>query len=791
MEHGDILLYRYVPGSHAKEKNNKNCASYNNQFLYTPHSRADAPVYADCRLDDKEIGDSMEENGISIEEQKTLLRGLYSAKILAEAEKMVRLNREREKELFTDYNPLTGEGAPGKRREIYIDDYYKYNKGSQAAILYLPVEMFSVGVIYRLAQCESIEEFCYREYGDYDDDIRNTVIEEFLREWAKYDFYFFCYAFARIKNKEGGDDIPFKLRPAQIKLTKHFEKDRLAGKPIRVILLKCRQWGGSTLTQIYMAWIQIMHVKSWNSIIVGHQGDSAAEVKDMYVKLITQLPDFLFYSLGEDYDESQPKIKGGGTSNISLIPPRNCKIKTATAVNPEGARGGDASMAHCTEVAFWPQTEQRDPQKQIKSSCSGVLMKANTMIVYESTPNGANFFKDEWDRANRYDDYGNKESAFDPIFVAWFEIEQYRMAVKNILEWACTLISRRYDAKNLWDYMYSLWEMGATLEGIYWYRQKMGEYKDLQDMQQEYPSNAIEAFKYSGTAEFDIYKIEKQRKFCRKPILQGEIYGKAPKGEQAMENLHLVRETAGALKIWDMPDTEHPYLNRYFVSVDIGGRYKTSDYSCITVLDRLDMMSEDGVLNEDAGPKVVAEWWGHTDADLLAIKCAQIAKFYCNALLIVENNTAYSKLNNVDTDNVSELFFPILLPLYDNLYSHNRSNLDKSGNNRETIWGWNTNRSTKVSIIKYLGQCIRDMLWIEREKEMLNECTYYMKFPNGKYGAIPGKHDDRVMSRAIGLYVSRFEWDRYSVKRKLTYEELTARKARLRKMSGGAEKIMQ
>lgn len=41
-----------------------------------------------------------------------------------------------------------------------------------------------------------------------------------------------------------------------------------------------------------------MHVKSWNSIIVGHQGDSAAEVKDMYVKLITQLPEFLFMKKG-------------------------------------------------------------------------------------------------------------------------------------------------------------------------------------------------------------------------------------------------------------------------------------------------------------------------------------------------------------------------------------------------------------------------------------------------------------------------------------------------------------
>ncbi len=723
----------------------------------------------------------MGENGITLEKIRLLQQ--YPASTILAAEKMIAINKEREKQLFVDYNPLTGEGAPGKRRVLHLEDYNCYSK-NQAADLHLPIEMFSIGVIYRLAQCESIEEFCWQEYGDYDMDIRQSVMEELFRLWGKYDFYFFAYAFARIKNKEGGEDIPFKLRPAQIKLTKKFEGLRKKKKPIRIILLKCRQWGGSTLTQIYMAWIQIMWMKSWNSIIVGHQGDSAAEVKDMYVKLITQLPDFLFYNLGEDFDETQPKIKGGGTNNISLIPSRNCKIKTATAVNPEGARGGDASMAHCTEVAFWPQTEQRDPQKQIKSSCSGILMKDMTMIVYESTPNGANFFKDEWERANAYDDYGNKESAFDPVFVAWWEIEQYRMTPDSLLEWACILLSRKEDSKNTWDYMYRLWKIGATLEGIYWYRHKMGEYKDLQDMQQEYPSDPIEAFKYSGTTEFDIYKIEKFRKFCKKPILQGEIYGNAPKGPLSVENLHLVAEAAGALKIWELPEKPAKLYNQYFVSVDIGGKYKTSDYSCITVLNRAAMMGEDGKLNEDSGPTVVAEWWGHTDPDLLAIKCAQIARFYNDALLIVENNTAYSKLNNTDTDNVSELFFPILLPLYDNVYSHNKSNLDKSGNFRETIWGWNTNKSTKVSIIKYLGQCIRDVLWVEREKEMLNECTYYMKFPNGRYGAIPGKHDDRVMSRAIGLYVSRFEWDRFPVKEML-------RKQRLRNKASGTEVLMQ
>ena len=37
-----------------------------------------------------------------------------------------------------------------------------------------------------------------------------------------------------------------------------------------------------------------------------------------------------------------------------------------------------------------------------------------------------------------------------------------------------------------------------------------------------------------------------------------------------------------------------------------------------------------------------------------------------------------------------------------------------------------------------------------------------MKFPNGKFGAVPGKHDDRVMARAIGLWVC-FEMDAPSV----------------------------
>lgn len=704
-------------------------------------------------------------------------------------------NEERKRSLFPDYDPISGCGAPGNRRLLVVDDLLC----GEGVTWWIPTELYEHEVLYRiLSDCGSVRLVCEFVYGYYDDELRETVIETLLRYRAKYDFYFYAYCYARIKNKDGGDDIPFKLRPAQIKLVEEFESQRKADVPIRVILLKARQWGGSTATQIYMSWIQVLWVMSWNSIIVGHQGDSAAEVKDMYVKLITNLPDFLFYEPGKDYDFSGSKIRGGGTQNISYIPARNCKIKTATAMNPEGARGGDSSLAHCTEVAFWPQTERMDPQKQVKSSCSSVLFKPLTMIVYESTANGQNFFKDEWDRAGAYDDYGEKVSAFRQVFVAWWEIESYTQAFGEcdggggytMSTFARLLVERRDDKKNHWDYLYWLWTIGATLEGINWYQHKMREYQDLQDMQQEYPSDAVEAFKYCGTNEFDIYTIERRKRWCKPPMFRGEVYGKSPKGVLSVEGLRLVNEDAGCLSVWETPDVKDEYLNRYFISVDIGGKYKTSDWSVITVLDRADMMMEDGVLDEDCGPTVVAEWVGHTDPDLLAIKCAQLSRFYNNALVIVENNTAYSKLNNVDSDDVSELFFPVLLPLCDNVYAHNRSELDKSGNHAEVKYGFNTNKSTKVSIIKYLGTCLRDGLWVERSRETLNEMTYYMKFPNGKYGAIAGKHDDRVMSRAIGLWVSRFDWDRYPVKRRKSKDERLAMMNRVNRSRRGVEALI-
>lgn len=663
-------------------------------------------------------------------------------------------DKRRLKSLLASYRPITGENAPGLRFECVITDFLNGKK------LWLPVEMLKEKKFCAIIKCGSIETFCEKYMPDLDQEkARDAVFRYLIRLRCKHDFYFFAYAYARIKNKDGGEDIPFLLRNAQIKLAKVFEQLRLHGQYhyIRVILLKCRQWGGSTLTDIYMAWLQIFWKTNWNSNIVGHQSSSATQVFDMYEKLINAIPTWLFYDIGQPFKSDTRKLKTSGTiQNIKYLIPRSCKIQTGSARNPESCRSGDAALAHITEEAFFPNTTEWTPAKVIKAASSSIQPDPLTFIVRESTPNGReNEFHDAWVAANSVDKDGKPLSAFTPVFVAWFEIEKYILPFASEDEradFAIWLWKNRNDEQGHGKYYWWLYECkGASFEGIHWYIEKSKEYETLDDMRQEFPSDDVEAFLFSGTTVFDPYKLKEMEEDCKgiEPIMVGDIEGDSydAADDACMDNIRFIERSGGPLKVWAGPDNSEIVRNRYIVACDIGGSHKTSDFSDIVVLDRYDEIYG-GV------PEIVAEWHGHCDADQLAMRCAQIAHFYNDAYLVIENNTAYSRMNNTE-GNQSELFFPILLPLYNNLYSASQSKLKKV-KNIEMKWGFNTNKNTKVAVVKTMARIIRDGGYMERELAAIDECTYFLYYKqNDCYGAVAGKHDDRVMARAIALYVEK------------------------------------
>nr|DAG46240.1 MAG TPA: Terminase large subunit [Bacteriophage sp.] len=664
-------------------------------------------------------------------------------------------DKRRLKSLLASYRPITGENAPGLRFECVITDFLNGKK------LWLPVEMLKEKKFCAIIKCGSIEAFCDKYMPDFDQEkARDAVFRYLIRLRCKHDFYFFAYAYARIKNKDGGEDIPFLLNHAQLGLTKEFESQRLHGElgSILVILLKCRQWGGSTDTDIYMGWIQIFWMINWNSNIIGHQSSSSTQVFDMYEKLMNAIPTWLFYDIGEPFKEDPRKLRTSSTqNNIKYLIPRSCKIQTGSARNPESCRSADAAMAHITEEAFFPNTTEWTPQKVINAAVSSIRVTVPlTFIVRESTPNGReNEFHDEWVRANSFDKDGKRLSIYTPYFVPWFDIEKYILPFKTEqekIDFVIWLYKNREDEQYHGSYFWWLWEIkGATLEGIHWYVNECKKYNDLDGMRQEYPSDDVEAFLFSGTTVFDPYKLKEMEEDCKgiEPIMVGDIEGDSydAADDACMDNIRFIERSGGPLKVWAGPDNSEIVRNRYIVACDIGGSHKTSDFSDIVVLDRYDEIYG-GV------PEIVAEWHGHCDADQLAMRCAQIAHFYNDAYLVIENNTAYSRMNNTE-GNQSELFFPILLPLYNNLYSASQSKLKKV-KNIEMKWGFNTNKNTKVAVVKTMARIIRDGGYMERELAAIDECTYFLYYKqNDCYGAVAGKHDDRVMARAIALYVEK------------------------------------
>lgn len=664
--------------------------------------------------------------------------------------KILQENERRRAIVFAPFNPITGEGSIGQRVAFTISDY-------PIPTQYLPVEMMDEPFVKSLSNAGSVDVFIRDALMlPVTDEARDKVVEEFIRIRQKHDYPFWAAMFAYIKRKGGGTDVLFRLNRPQRKLIKRLEKRRKAGKPIRLILLKARQWGGSTAIQIYMAWLQLVHEVGLNSLIIAHQVAGSDEIKDMFDRMIKSYPAQMLHELGEAYAPNEPKMVGVGKSgNIFRVPQRNCKIKIGTAERPNSCRGGDYNLVHLSEVALWKETDGKKPEDIVRSACSGILLRPYTMIVYESTPNGVgNFFHKEYLAAKK------GLSQFEAMFVAWFEIEQYELPFANEAEkyaFAKKLFENRRndevksDREEPGTYLWRLWEKGATLEAIHWYVSERSKYTNHGDMASEYPSDDIEAFTYSGRKVFSSEDVEQFRPACRAPRWIGEIYGSADEGEKAIEGLRFKKEADGRLFMWhdvERSDDEE-VTDQYLVIVDVcKGHTKNADFADILVLNRQPMM-------DGEPPVVAAEWHGHIDMDKLAWKAMQVAAYYNNALLVIESNT----LETNNTKGEAEYILTLIHEVYGRqLYARKQSAEDiRQGLPKK--YGYHTNPLTKKVVIYNLKVVIRERLYIEREEACLDEYLTYVETENNVFEAMEGYHDDRLMTRAIGMQVCYHEME--------------------------------
>lgn len=612
--------------------------------------------------------------------------------------KISREDDRRRKRQEVTYDPVKGIGCHGQRTKVDTGE-------KRDGVCMLPVSL--------------IEDKSYKT-------ARSRIA--YVKARCRHDFEYWAVTCVRIKDKISGRDIAFRLNAPQRKLLGVMERMRLDGKPVRVILLKARQWGGSTLVQIYMAWWQTVLYTNCHSLICSQVKDTSATIRGMYSKLLANYPEDYWEELDADGKSKKsagknkkvtPQFRSWeGALNVREIAGRNCHVTISSIENQEAVRGGDYAMAHLSEVAFWRDTTRRNPDDFIRA-IGGIHNGAGTLLVMESTANGTgSFFHREWQRAVA------GESDKEAVFVAWHEIEIYRIRVT--------------DRRSLWDsldeYERDLWEQGLSLDQIGWYHRKRREYASHSQMKAEYPTTAIEAFVHSGSGVFGQELVERLRENCDEPIARGEISGRGLTGANSLIGLKFLPDSRGGLRIWEMPE-DNPQRRagqRYVVGVDIGGVSEGADWSVITVMDC--------GLTDECIPRVAACWRGHIDHDLLGWKCAQIARWYGDALLVVESNTLESERTDGDP---STYILNRIGEHYRNLY-HRTGPDGKPG-----LPGFHMNRATKTWAITELVGRVREGTYMERDTLACNELLTYERLPNGSMAARQGCHDDLLMTRAL------------------------------------------
>lgn len=373
---------------------------------------------------------------------------------LGEQNRILQLNNERNAELFAPYDPYTGVGSPIPREPFYI---------SKKDYILLPHYLFRAEFISSIRDEGSLEEYAINHGEDF------NSLYDFLNEIrTQYDFEYWAATCAHIRDRESENLVPFILRRPQRKLLKVLVEDLFSNKPVRIVLLKARQWGGSTLVQQFFAWIQIFHRKNWNSVIAAHTQTAAQGIREMFATMAEEHPKDVFDVELKAY---------AGTQHTKVLRDRGCIISVGSIMNPNALRSSALKMMHCSEVGMWKDTPKRKAADFITSMKSSVPRIPYTCIVLESTAKGVgDYFHKTWLEAEA------GESGYTPVFVAWFEMPEYWEAFRD--EEEKVRFVQSMTEKELYRF-----ECGATLEGLKWYRAERKEQPSDWIMQEEFPSD--------------------------------------------------------------------------------------------------------------------------------------------------------------------------------------------------------------------------------------------------------------------------------------------------------------
>jgi hypothetical protein len=531
----------------------------------------------------------------------------------------------------------------------------------------------------------------------------------FQIERAHYlsDYEYFASERLWIVNKDG-KLIRFAYNEPQKKLNQAIEKQRIAGKPVRICLLKARQWGGTTKIEGVIFGDTILRT-SRSSMIIAHSMESAEHIRSMSER---------YY---DRYSLEKPRLRKQTEKWWKFLHTQERKnvessIRIDTAENLAAGHSFTLHNLHCSEIQTWPHAEEI-----VKGLFPTVPNSIDTMIFMEGTGTGVGSYWYDFCQMAQ-----DSSSDWEFVFVPWFEISDYKLALS---EGEAERLSGSLD-----DDEQALLRTGASLEALKWRRRAVREsYKgDLDSFHQQYPSTPDEAFLVSGRPVFPAGMVKKKML----DSLEGETGNLRWKKDGDTKSVVWDSDPRGFWTKWETPVRG---TNLYTCGADVA--------EGIAVVPELGNRGGDfsaaRILRRDTR-KMVATFHARVDPDLFADELAK-ASFYWDSPIFPEQNAGgggslvISRLR--DVRGVRLLKTPVFGK--------------KREEQKENEVGWETFRNTKRIAIDELTEAIRESAFEDLDKRLWYECSTYVRDEKGRTNAQPRKYDDLVMATAITLQADK------------------------------------
>lgn len=495
----------------------------------------------------------------------------------------------------------------------------------------------------------------------------------------------------------------------QLELIEECERQLIRRGRIRIIILKARQMGFSTIVEAII-FLLCLYWRNMEGLVVSHEKESAQHILKMTKRYWQTYPFAPFHT--EEYN---------GRTYLSWSD-ADSSLQVATARNVGAGRSRTLRAVHGSEVAFWPNGEEL-----MGGLAKSIPAIGATAVFIESTANGVgNYFHAQWVAAKL------GQTDFVPVFYPWWRHPSY------------TIETLSEDVQERYDDLGELDEEEKRIQRLFnltdgqlrWRRWAIANEcsGDVNNFHQEYPCDPTEAFLSTGHNVFPMKRLLAHYE----PRI-----GARGKLVRTGQRVDFVEAEEGLLTIFREPSRDRSW-GMYRIGAD-PTHTTVNDYACAQVIHRRTL-------------EQVAVWRGKLDPIAFAEQLALLGQYYNWARIAPEKTgPGYATVGALVATHYPDVWQAVKLDVL-------------PGTPLGNLFGWTSNVSTKPLAIGHIQHALNQPLaelggnthglLIHDEMTFTEHRDYTFDPKSQTYRNGKGsQYDDGVMALAVAIATEAIDAD--------------------------------